>query len=328
MAQRESTDNPSFTEAASPFDDPKADVILRSSDNVDFRCYKILLSLTSTFFEGMFSLPQASIEDDVLMKDGLQIVPMEEKASILEAVLRLCHPSSIRNPLILELDDIKSVYDTARKYVMEDVEETIRNTLISARFLEQAPMRVFGIACALRLGAEAQIAAAATLESDLGDLVYFPELEYLSGGDIYHLQLYHKACRNVAQEVIGDVRELKMGVAISYRWFTCNENSKICHCIPIPGNLVEAEAAKWWIYSYLAPCQRQLKTAPMGKKVKTTRRLGAALVAAQACPECKQTSFEDLEYFAERFGEEIDKAVAKVPLQLSWMAVEDKAAEE
>ncbi|KZP19337.1 hypothetical protein FIBSPDRAFT_564652 [Athelia psychrophila] len=313
MAQRESTDNPSFTEAASPFDDPKADVILRSSDNVDFRCYKILLSLTSTFFERMFSLPQAIMEDGILMKDGLQIVPMEEKALILEAVLRLCHPSSTRNPLILELDDIKSVYDTARKYVMEDVEETIRNTLISAQLLEQAPMRVFGIACALRLGAEAQIAAAATLESDLGDLVYFPELEYLSGGEIYHLQRYHKACRKVVQEVIGNVRQLKpVEATISYRWFTCREPSDTCPFLSLPSNLAEVQAAKWWICDYLFPCQMALKIAPMGKKVKTSQRMGAALVAAQACPECKKTSLADLEDFAERFSEEIDKAVAKV----------------
>ncbi|KZP24487.1 hypothetical protein FIBSPDRAFT_857198 [Athelia psychrophila] len=123
MAQRESMDSPSFTEAASPFDDHKADVILRSSDNVDFPCYKFLLSLASTFFEEMFSLPQPLTEGDDLTKDGLYIVPTEERASVLETLLRLCYPSSLRHPPIIELDDIKNVFEVARKYVMEEGEK-------------------------------------------------------------------------------------------------------------------------------------------------------------------------------------------------------------
>ena len=39
-----------------PFDDPNADVILRSRDNVDFRTFKLMLSLASEFFKDMFSL--------------------------------------------------------------------------------------------------------------------------------------------------------------------------------------------------------------------------------------------------------------------------------
>ncbi|KZP05265.1 hypothetical protein FIBSPDRAFT_680381, partial [Athelia psychrophila] len=60
------------------FDDHKADVILRSSNNVDFRCYKVLLSFASTFFDGMFSLPQpnGADSDGDAMKDGLHVVPM------------------------------------------------------------------------------------------------------------------------------------------------------------------------------------------------------------------------------------------------------------
>ncbi|KZP19336.1 hypothetical protein FIBSPDRAFT_744018, partial [Athelia psychrophila] len=167
MAQRESNIRASATDASAPFDDPKADVILRSSDNVDFRCHKLLLSLASAFFEGMFLLPQPSAEGDDAKKDGLHVVPMEERALVLETILRLCHPSSIGLPPVMDLGDIKSLFDAARKYAMEEAEKIIRSTLVSAPFLEKKPLRVYVIACVLRLTSEARIAAAATLTSDV-----------------------------------------------------------------------------------------------------------------------------------------------------------------
>lgn len=57
------------------FNDTKADVILRSSDGIDFRMFKVLLSFASPFFEGMFDLPQPtnpSNLDDT--KDGLPLI--------------------------------------------------------------------------------------------------------------------------------------------------------------------------------------------------------------------------------------------------------------
>lgn len=54
---------PVLTIASPPFDDPEADIILRSSDNVDFHVYKFLLSLVSPVFKSMFALPQISLEE-------------------------------------------------------------------------------------------------------------------------------------------------------------------------------------------------------------------------------------------------------------------------
>ncbi|KZP24479.1 hypothetical protein FIBSPDRAFT_857171, partial [Athelia psychrophila] len=108
MVAQELPDTPPVTDAAAPFDDPKADVILRSADNVDFRCYKVLLALASTFFDGMFTLPQPNSNGSGTagdaMKDGLHVVPVAESAAALAPTLRLCHPSSIRNPPVSGAD--------------------------------------------------------------------------------------------------------------------------------------------------------------------------------------------------------------------------------
>ncbi|KAI0255963.1 hypothetical protein BJV78DRAFT_1113987, partial [Lactifluus subvellereus] len=47
-----------------PFDDADADIILRSSDQVNFHVYKVILSVASPFFKDMFSLPQPVGADD------------------------------------------------------------------------------------------------------------------------------------------------------------------------------------------------------------------------------------------------------------------------
>ncbi|KZP24505.1 hypothetical protein FIBSPDRAFT_424238 [Athelia psychrophila] len=326
MAQREVNSSLSVTDATVPFDDPKADAILRSSDNVDFRCYKILLSLASTFFEGMFSLPQPLVEGNDAKKNGLHVIPMEERALVLETILRLCYPSSLRHPPIIELNDIKSLFDAARKYIMEEAEEVIRSRLVSALFLEKKPWRVFGIACVLRLASEARIAAAATLKFDvvtLEEVDYFPELEDMSAADALHLQRYQKDCRKATQAITHDVGSHLAG----YKWFACKMPYSVCPFADIPGS--RRGAAKWWVDSYLVPCQRDLQKRPIGKTVMAKELVVAALLAAasQKCDNCKMTSLAELEAFALRFGDLIDEATAGVPLNLAWMTPNDEDKE-
>ncbi|OJT03115.1 hypothetical protein TRAPUB_6303 [Trametes pubescens] len=44
--------------ASAPFDRDDADLILRSSDNIDFHVHRIILTLASPVFAGMFTTPQ------------------------------------------------------------------------------------------------------------------------------------------------------------------------------------------------------------------------------------------------------------------------------
>lgn len=84
-----------------PFvNDPAADVIIRSSSNsVDFRVRKAVLSEASDFFKQMFTLPQANdIENDHLhvygsfsdegFVDGLAVIPVTEDEETTSMFLR------------------------------------------------------------------------------------------------------------------------------------------------------------------------------------------------------------------------------------------------
>ena len=84
------------TYAAAPFDHAKADIILRSSDNIDFRVFKLLLSLASPFFETLFDIPQPAEEvGDQEVKDGLAVVRVTEDSKTLDALLRFCYPCTL-----------------------------------------------------------------------------------------------------------------------------------------------------------------------------------------------------------------------------------------
>lgn len=76
-------------------DDPHADVIIRSSDSVDFRVRKAILSEVSAFFEDLFSLPQVDTDSSSSLSnnsgptvDGLPVIPVAENEKTLSLFLR------------------------------------------------------------------------------------------------------------------------------------------------------------------------------------------------------------------------------------------------
>ncbi|KAJ7020665.1 hypothetical protein C8F04DRAFT_973983 [Mycena alexandri] len=72
----DATAPPPFVPQA-PFHGPAGDVILRSSDGIDFHVYRIVLSLASPIFEHMFSSSQPHSESG-----NLPVVSMAESAII------------------------------------------------------------------------------------------------------------------------------------------------------------------------------------------------------------------------------------------------------
>jgi BTB/POZ domain len=78
-AARMPSNNSQSPDADAPFNNLKADVILRSADNVDFRVFKSILSLSSPIFDDMFALPQVSGADNRNeMEDSLSVVQLAE----------------------------------------------------------------------------------------------------------------------------------------------------------------------------------------------------------------------------------------------------------
>ena len=67
---------------------PDANIIIRSSDQVNFRVHKSVLAMSSIFFENLLSLPQPPDEELV---DGLPVVQLSEDAGVLSNLISLLY---------------------------------------------------------------------------------------------------------------------------------------------------------------------------------------------------------------------------------------------
>ena len=72
-----------------PLDVPDANLIIRSSDNIDFRVHKPLLAMVSPFFRDLLSLPQPS---DGEIVQGLPVVRLPESSELLNSLLSILYP--------------------------------------------------------------------------------------------------------------------------------------------------------------------------------------------------------------------------------------------
>ncbi|TFY75662.1 hypothetical protein EWM64_g8349 [Hericium alpestre] len=137
--------------ADEPFNDTAADVILRTSDQVNFYVCRYILSLASPFFKDMFSLPQParaaekSIEEDPTASHA--VIDVSEDSRTLDFVLRFCYP--MRKPIMTELKDVAPVLLSACKYDMDAVLDVAKIAL--EQCIEQDTPGVFALACRCEL---------------------------------------------------------------------------------------------------------------------------------------------------------------------------------
>jgi hypothetical protein len=79
----------SATSPLEPFDVPDANLIIRSSDNVDFRAHKPVLAMASPVFRDLLSLPQPPGGESV---DGLPVVQLSEGSELLNSLVSMLYP--------------------------------------------------------------------------------------------------------------------------------------------------------------------------------------------------------------------------------------------
>ena len=86
---RDRAQNQTITPPLEPFDVPDANLIIRSSDYVDFRVHKPVLAMSSPFFKDLLSLPQPHDSDTV---DGLPMIQFSEDSELLNCLFSMLYP--------------------------------------------------------------------------------------------------------------------------------------------------------------------------------------------------------------------------------------------
>lgn len=323
-----------ITDAPAPFDDEAVDpdCILRTSDEVDFRAHKLILSIASAFFRSMFNLPEpttTSAEQQEL-KNGLPVVTLQEDASILDILLRRIYPPSqipLRPLSDHPLSTLMSLYEAVDKYDLKGLIHPVTEALLQN--VSQDALTAYAWGCRLQLTAVVRASAIATLDSPINDLPLCPELEHISAAQLQKLLIYRRQCQDAAQKIaveqwgwIEKVSHVPLG-EVYY------SNSSLCFCMTKctssqqlknatqNGSKWNFSAPKWWL-AYMTRSESALKIRPRGSTVTQrdflAQTLGNAVSCAQSS-ECRKATQAMLD-FSERFAAAIEDAIAQVSFAL------------
>jgi len=217
-----------------PFNDPQADLILRTSDHVDFRVHKIILSLASPVFKDIFSLPTATIDGDEI-RDGLPVVTLSESSRALELALRFMYP--IPSPTV-KLDDILILLEFSTKYDMKLYDVTIKVGLYEAKAKD--PVNVYAISLIFGLTDIAELAAVESCRLPMRSLIS-PYLQRISVQQYHNFLLFRF-----------DVNEALYSLAKDATWVSETPGSKRSK----PGNCnkcwPDPKYSVWHLHSILS----------------------------------------------------------------------------
>ncbi|KAG5654172.1 hypothetical protein H0H81_006554 [Sphagnurus paluster] len=284
-----------------PFDNPAADIILRSSDKipVDFRVFKLLLSLASPFFAAAFTLPQPEADDTIM-----PVMEMEEDADTLALLLGLCYPVSVcAPPRLRTLRDLRMVMKAAVKFEMDGIQQHLRTLLVEPRFIEQQPLRVYAIACRYGWIKEAREAARNTLRYP-ADTPLVDELELISGGTYHRLLQYRKECGETASSAVAALAMQRPASLGGWVWDECTA------CVA--GKKVCVGPRSCWLEWMLAVADI-VRERPCGDMVRK-----AHLKDVKICAECMRDVMEHIEDYMVVLGGKVEKQIAKVKLRF-WL---------
>ncbi|KAH9948088.1 hypothetical protein B0H21DRAFT_890722 [Amylocystis lapponica] len=189
------TELPLPSVASAPFNNLKgnADIILRSSDLVDFFAYKVILAFVSPVFEDMFAIPQppsSVTAQDIHPESGLPIILLTENSATLDRLLRVCYP--MENPVLSSVADVGEVLWVAQKYEMKEATTQLSRLLLG--FSEVATYAMYGVACKYGLEDVAHAAALAYWRRNEGNslnyreqITYEPEMDGITAGALFCL---------------------------------------------------------------------------------------------------------------------------------------------
>ena len=315
--------------AKAPFDHAAADIILRSSDNIDCRFFKLFLSLGSPFFKTLFNIPQPTeAGEDQEIKDGLAVVPVTEDSKTLDALLRFCYPCTLaEDPIIEELKDALDILEAAIKYSLDVIEKKARQAITNPQILAAEPMRCFVIAHRGRLLEETLLAAKSTLTQPLIPS-WFQEIELITTTDLLWLLTYHLRCGEAVYALRLDLSWITFhygslqasswmaGIAV-YDSYGDHDN---CGCArPAMFRYRLYNASPKWREDLMEETFTALRDKPCKETVQASAEKTVQTVKAQHCSVCSPKVIEGMCDFVDFFTRKIDETVSQVS-RPPWMS--------
>lgn len=205
-----------------PFDfDPDADLIIQSSDKLEFRVRKAILSLASPVFKDMFSFPQPVTDDSTI----LHTVELPDSGIIIDSLLRYCYP--VDPPLHTDdFNTLVAILSASEKYDMEFITTKVHDHIkwIYANDPRYAMLR-YRHAFECRQAAETRLRAWDCLRFPLPSLVEDREITSTDSA-LSTLVVYHHAVSSRIVEFLTNIKDIGSCTEWNY-WGVCQPCSSV-----------------------------------------------------------------------------------------------------
>ena len=314
-----------FKVADSPFDDTDAEIVLRSSDNVDFYVHKWPLSRASSVFKDMFSIPSPNNPSNAdELKDGIPIVHMTENSAVLDTILRLSYPTD-KPSISSELSFVRALSEAMDKYAMiKTFPQTLESIMLEAAAVR--PFAVYAIACHYQMFEVANRIARITLRLPLdlsAEYVSKEDLDSMTTSQYHQLLRYHQQSSRAAIKPICSLEWLTPlqipGVFLTPRKKCCCSSvyKATRNFTTLSGRIVLGADVPSWIVQYMERCEAALVSTPHSDIILTDSFISPSVRAAAQCPVCQMFE-ERIREYANRVKAEVDLAIDGVSFILSF----------
>ncbi|KAI9440639.1 hypothetical protein H4582DRAFT_1938315 [Lactarius indigo] len=315
----EGSTEPSSTPFGPPFDDADADTILRSSDQVDFHVYRVMLSKSSPFFKSMFSLPQS--DTSVTEKpDRPPVINLTENSRTIAILLAFVYPvvSVVTEPM--SLDDMTNAFAAATKYDMTAVSQRLTQRFTVSKSVQDSPVEAFCAAYSCEWREAARIGAKASLKHRLNLDTIGNKLQHTNGPGLHQLWKFHRACSATAAGAISSTHLTWITSSDRTWWDSVHTICRQPHNCRKYRYAVGPLGEKWdatppW-HNYIKHAHNVLLEHPCKEAVADCSVLKPSY-EENMCSDCQYTLIS-LPEFIRLLGEEVERRVSKVDLELPF----------
>ena len=183
---------------------PGADLIVRASDDVEFRAHAGVLSAASPAFRAKIEeavRAAATAEADSASSSAvpLPVMQLDHPATVVATLLKFCYPGEAEVPS--SLGHLLDVVVSAKRYEMGTVQTLKRQWDAAAK---AAPLLAFLLATSHDVKEYALVASKYILETPL-EGVYDPAMEHAPPIPFHRLLLHYRSCRTIATTLLSDV---------------------------------------------------------------------------------------------------------------------------
>jgi hypothetical protein len=296
-----------------PFDHSSADMIIRSSDDVDFKVHKkFMMAISETINE----FPFVSSSDPGDKRDGLDVIPfLGENAGTIERFLRFAYPTD--PPARFDnVEQARSLLDLSTKYQADAIIKKASLMIAEPAFARMNPLGVYALGCNFHLENLRVAGAQATLVHKNAEVLFTPhareQLPYLSGLDIQHLLDYRDRCVKRILEALErrNVSEMctKNGNWVFATCEACEADKKFTIFMKRRPN--NSAYARKWFTTYIGEVRRLFSEVPDIERLGKSRLLMAPLAEAASCETCQELAGDHLDEFITELKHALQEGIA------------------